>query len=45
MSGFIHNRGLSKVEVEPFDCTIPLKVYGALKTTMEQKKALEFHIK
>ncbi|KAJ3305446.1 hypothetical protein HDV03_001540 [Kappamyces sp. JEL0829] len=43
--GFVHSRALPEVDVEPFDCTIPLKVYGALKTSKQQKKVLDFAIK
>jgi hypothetical protein len=44
MDGFSHNRCLPKVNVEPFDCVIPLKVYGALKTTKERPKVQTFEI-
>ena len=45
VEGFIHSKGLSSVDVEPFDCTIPLKVFGAFKTPKKQKKVLQFEIK
>lgn len=35
----------TKVDVEPFDCTIPLKVYGALKMRSGGKKVLDFTLK
>jgi hypothetical protein len=45
LDGFQHSRALPSVEVAPFDCTVPLKVYGSLKTSKQQKKVLEFEIK
>lgn len=42
--GFAHSRAFPISEVEPFDCTIPLKIYGALKASTQQKKVLEFEI-
>ena len=44
LDGFEHQRSVSDVTVEPFDCTIPLKVYGALKTSKQHKKVLEFEL-
>jgi Rgp1 len=45
VEGFVHSKGLSTVDVEPFDCIIPLKVFGALKTPKKQRKVLRFEIK
>jgi hypothetical protein len=45
MEGFTHNRGLGNVDVEPLDCVIPLKVYGALKTSNQKPKVQVFKIK
>ena len=45
LQGFHHGQVVSKIDVEPFDCTIPLKIYGSLKITSEQKKSLTFSVK
>ena len=40
--GFEHSRAVDDVAVEPFDCSIQLKVYGALKSTNQRPKVSEF---
>lgn len=45
MDGFMHIRADAKVEVEPMECVIPLRIYGALRTTLQRKKVFEFEIK
>ncbi|KAJ3311192.1 hypothetical protein HDV04_004196 [Boothiomyces sp. JEL0838] len=44
VDGYVHSRAIPRVDVEPFDCVVPLKVYGALKTTKQRRKVLEFEI-
>ncbi|KAJ3273919.1 hypothetical protein HDV01_003750 [Terramyces sp. JEL0728] len=38
VDGFVHSRAIPRADVEPFDCVVPLKVYGALKTTKQRRK-------
>ena len=44
IEGYLHQKSVASVGVEPFDCTIPLKVYGALKVSKQQKKVFEFEL-
>ena len=44
IEGYEHQRSVANVNVEPFDCTIPLKVYGALRTSKKQRNVLEFEL-
>jgi hypothetical protein len=44
VDAFEHSRVLPKVNVEHFECTIPLKVFAALKCHSDIKKVSEFNI-
>eukprot|EP00842_Homolaphlyctis_polyrhiza_P005003 jgi/Hompol1/5503/HPOL_004481-RA len=41
---FLHQRGVRTVEVEPFDCPIPLKVFGGGLAVRRGHKKLQFEI-
>ncbi|KAI8930293.1 Rgp1-domain-containing protein [Entophlyctis helioformis] len=42
--GFQHQQGLQRMESEPFDCTIPLKVFGGMRALKRTSKRLMFNI-
>ncbi|KAJ2987570.1 hypothetical protein HDV02_006074 [Globomyces sp. JEL0801] len=44
LDGYVNQRVMTRVDVAPFDCIIPLKVFGALKMSKQQKQVLEFNL-
>nr|KAJ3421987.1 hypothetical protein HK105_001612 [Polyrhizophydium stewartii] len=42
--GFRHFHGFERADAEPFDCTIPLKVYGGMRALRRNTKRMSFPV-